>query len=535
LTTRVGRQGAIILKKFVLKVCLMLCLFAVCSVAITYVGIKKAKQESKENSWQEMSPTEVPANVSVTPTTIAEQGIDLYGTYDENDLLIQTMLAPREDDLEIEIPQIDGLKDLGIQEKINRDIFNRVGSLLREYPKASYGNYVVRGNFANVLSVSYHIGDGTRYDQLYLNYNLVTGERLELEDLFLKDADITQCVRRAFYDMLSLENIYDMEWGADTAVSPDEYQVYKLVKSYMESEEHQFMFTPAEICFYYDDYSATLRMVDEADQIAVYSRFLTEETIFARDDIGYDNVFTCAETQYDAFQKIEYGYLEPNLWYDITIWNTYMESDFTGEKLEKYLALEEKFFMSAEQKIEEYRELAKINPDKFYMVFLRPQASLFYGSGRYSNVAEFAEQVTVYEMPMEVYEATYRDKLIAAYRYAYFAMAGGAYLEWTEGDGATKQMFESCKTYNYMTGEEVTELSDVFHEGSGYENVIRNKTRETLAWKTEYSWSEISALLDTLQYRLDGISVYVTIPSLDDFYLRVYFGEFEDAMLKLFD
>ena len=76
---------------------------------------------------------------------------------------------------------------------------------------------------------------------------------------------------------------------------------------------------------------------------------------------------------------------------------------------------------------------------------------------------------------------------------------------------------------------------EVFQEGSDYEAVIRNKTRETLAWKTEYSWSEISALLDTLQYRLDGISVYVTIPSLDDFYLRVYFGEFEDAMLKLFD
>ena len=135
----------------------------------------------------------------------------------------------------------------------------------------------------------------------------------------------------------------------------------------------------------------------------------------------------------------------------------------------------------------------------------------------------------------QIHMGSTEDKLIAAYRYAYFAMAGGAYLEWTEGDGATKQMFESCKTYNYMTGEEVTELSDVFHEGSGYENVIRNKTRETLAWKTEYSWSEISALLDTLQYRLDGISVYVTIPSLDDFYLRVYFGEFEDAMLKLFD
>ncbi|MBP3594940.1 MAG: hypothetical protein J6J44_10460 [Lachnospiraceae bacterium] len=528
------------MKKFVITVSLMLCLFTICAVAVTYTGIQKAKQESKDNSSQVTIPAEVPTKVQATPTpsptpTPAEQGIDLYGTYDENDLMIQTLLAPRTDDIEIEIPQIEGLKDLEVQEKINQDMYNRIGILLRAYPEINYGSFYVRGNFANVLSISYHMGGGDRYDQLFLNYNLATGERLTLEDLFLKDADITQCVRRAFYDMLALRDTYDMEGNFNEMVSPDENEVYKLVKGYMNNEEQEFVFSPAEIHFYYEDYVATLSMLEEAEQIAVYSRFATEESLFVRDDIGFDNIFTCADTQYEPFQKIEYGYLEPNFWYDITIWESYLEDDFTGEKREKYLAAEEAFYASAEERIEEYREVAKNNPDKFYILLLKPNAYLLNWSGKYPNIAEFNERYDIYEMPMEVYEATYRDKLIAAYRYTYFAMAGGAYLEWEEGDGATRQMIEHSMTYNYIAGKELTELEEVFHKYSGYMDVIRSKTWDTLAWRGDYSWGEISALVDTLECRLEGSGVYVTIPSIEGFYLYVFFSEFDDSMMKIFD
>lgn len=528
------------MKKFVITVSMILCLFTACAVMITYAGIRKAKQESGENSLQETTPTEVPTEMSVTvvpsPTLIpAEQGIDIYGTYDENDLLIRTQLAFREDDVEIKIPQLEGLKNTEIQEKINRDMFNSIGKVLREFPFASYGEYYVRGNFANVISICFYIGDGERYDQVYLNYNLATGERLTLEDLFLKDADITQCVRSAFYNMLALRNTYDMEGNFNEMVSPDENEVYKLVKCYMNSEEQEFAFSPSEIFFYYEDYVATLSMLEVAEQIAVYSRFETEESLFVRDDIGYESVFTCADTQYEPFKKIEYGYLEPNFWYDITIWESYLDEEFTGEKREQYLAAEEAFYASAEERIEEYRAVAKSNPDKFYILLLKPNAYLLNLSGRYSNVAEFNERYDIYEMPMEVFETTYRDKLIAAYRYTYFAMAGGAYLEWEEGDGAIWQMVEHNMTYNYIIGKELTELEEVFQKDSGYMDVIRSRTRDTLNWRGEYSQAELSALVNSLECRLAGTGVYVTIPSLNDFYLYVFFGEFEESMLKIFD
>ena len=523
------------MKKIILKATIVLCLFTICAVTITHSAIRHSKRENAVQAEQETIPTIIAPTIAVPTIAVTEQGIDLYGTYDENDVLIQTVLAPRQDDTEIKIPQLDGLKDLEVQAKINQDIYNRIGAVLREYPLANYGDYYVRGNFANVLSISFHIGDGNKYEQLMLNYNLVTGEQLVLEDLFLEDADITQCIRSSFYDMLALNNMYDMEGSFNATVSPDENEVYKLVKGYISSEEQKFMFTPAEIYFYYGDYVATLRMIDVADQIAVYSRFETEESIFTRDDIGYKNIFTCADTQYDTFKKIEYGYLEPNFWYDITIWNTYMENDLMGEQLEKYLTFEEMFFTSVEQRIEEFHEVARNNPDKFYMLFLKPGAHVYYKSGEYSNIVEFSEGIELYEMPMEVYEETYRDKLIETYRYEYFAMRGGAYIEWSEGDGAIRQTFDENKLYNYMTGEAITELKDVFREGSGYEAVIRNSTKDSLGWKTEYSWSEIEILADQLQYRLDGTRVYVTIPALEDFYCYVFFSEFEEYMLKIFE
>ncbi len=534
------------MKKLIRGMIITVGVFAVCAVAVTYAFILRAQTTGKEENLENPTPTAALTETPVMPSPVAEQptsapaerGIDLDGTYDANDLLIQTVYIPRTDEVEIEVPQLDGLKDLELQEKINQDIYNRVDTLLQEFPMANYGSYYVRANFANVLSISYHTGDGNRYGQLFLNYNLVTGERLKLEDLFLTDADITQCVRSAFYEMLARENMYtmDMDWESELTVYPDENRVYKMVKGYMESEEQLFMFSPAEICFYYGEYCATLRMPDNADQIAIYSRFLTEESIFTRDDIGFKNAFTCADTaQYDSFKIIEYGYLEPNFWYDITMWENYLESKLDEDKRERYNSLEKEYLASVEDTIETYRTLAKNNPDRFYMLFIKPYSHMHCVDDRCANVVELRLNGTVYEMPMEAYETSYRDKLIAAYRYVYFVMAGGAYIEWSEEEGVLREDIEETKAYNYITGEELTELEDLFYEDSGYMDVIRARTWDTLAWRMEYSEKEIAALVDTLECRLDGISILVTIPSLEDFYFSVVLGEFDDFMLKIYD
>ena len=51
--------------------------------------------------------------------------------------------------------------------------------------------------------------------------------------------------------------------------------------------------------------------------------------------------------------------------------------------------------------------------------------------------------------------AEYRDKLIDTYRYEYFEMRGGAYLDADVNDGITFIQNKDEKNYNYVTGEEL--------------------------------------------------------------------------------
>ena len=138
-------------------------------------------------------------------------------------------------------------------------------------------------------------------------------------------------------------------------------------------------------------------------------------------------------------------------------------------------------------------------------------------------------------MPMEVYENVYRDKLLDTYRYQYFEMRGGAYLDTDANDGATITRLDSSKLYNYITGEEIKTVEDVFYEDSDYLEVIKNKTRDSLVKKYSYSEDETNNLIETINYELDGTQVNVTIPTLENFMVIIYFNEFDISSMKIFD
>jgi hypothetical protein len=82
-----------------------------------------------------------------------------------------------------------------------------------------------------------------------------------------------------------------------------------------------------------------------------------------------------------------------------------------------------------------------------------------YENGRwnyiYSDMATVYENVQIFEMPIELYKNVYKDKIIDTYRYQYFEMRGGAYLDNNPNDGATVTEIRSEKLYNYVTGEEL--------------------------------------------------------------------------------
>jgi len=309
----------------------------------------------------------------------------------------------------------------------------------------------------------------------------------------------------------------------------------------MESDEKLFVFSPSDIAFYNKDGSmATAKMIDIADKVSIYNKYLTEKSLFERNDIGYKNLFTCANGSYDIFEKIDYGYMEDNYWYDVTLWSYDRPED--TEKLNQFNSFKEKFYDEIYDKVYEYQEIAKKNPDKFYILFSKPTINMYmdskYENGKwtytYSDMATVYENVQVFEMPMEVYENVYKDKIIDTYRYQYFEMRGGAYLDTNANDGAKVTEIRTEKLYDYVTGEELTKLSDVFKEDSDYMNVIELRTKESLIEKYNYSEEDADKLVKDINCELIGTRINVTIPGMDDFLVIIYFNNFAISMMKLF-
>ena len=502
------------------KLIIFLLIFTLIAIGLTYISIQKANR--------------------VEIVMLDDKGIDLYGTYNQNDLLINE-LKETYNELEIEIPELQGLKNTNIQNKINKDIKIRVYEALENLTDIRYANFYTRANFANVVSISYYIGIENTSHHITLNYNLVDGERLKLKDLFIQGTDLTEIVRNAFYKALVQNNQYNSDYTYSGVVSPDESDLYKSVKMYMESDEQLFVFSPSDIAFYNKDGSmATAKMIDIADKVSIYNKYLTENSLFERNDIGYKNLFTCANGFYDVFELIDYGLMEDNYWYDVTLWSYDRPED--TEKLNQFNSFKEKFYDEIYDKVYEYQEIAKKNPDKFYILFSKPTINMYmdskYENGKwtytYSDMATVYENVQVFEMPMEVYENVYKDKIIDTYRYQYFEMRGGAYLDTNANDGAMVTEIRTEKLYDYVTGEELTKLSDVFKEDSDYMNVIELRTKESLIEKYNYSEEDADKLVKDINCELIGTRINVTIPGMDDFLVIIYFNNFDGSMMKLF-
>ena len=207
------------MNKQVKIVLIVLVIFTLLSVGITYTLIKN----STSNVYKE--------NTNNQEIDL-ERGIDLYGTYNENDLLINDLLETYSGE-EIKIPQIEGLKNKQIEEKINQDIYSRCLNYIEKNAtkfvafSQMYTSYDVMSNFSNIISINYYMNVNTH---LHLNYNLFTGERLKLEDIFVKDADILEIVRDAYRERLSNYS-YSFEFIDDDGVAIfDENELYKIVK-----------------------------------------------------------------------------------------------------------------------------------------------------------------------------------------------------------------------------------------------------------------------------------------------------------------
>lgn len=303
-------------------------------------------------------------------------GIDLKGTYNQNDLIIEEKSITQEK-IEIRYLQIRGLKDKAVQDKINTEIQQIALNCYKEEIKDL--NEVINinvsmweaSNFANTISfeLSYVAKIDDDDDGFYqgykgINYDLNTGNKITFDKIFTSDVPIENVLRQGTYYTL-LGNRTEDSLAGDLIISHYENiedEVAEFMNLYKKGKIKEFSYTPLHVNLYYkDNQIITLNMKDFAEYIAIYNRYLTEESLYETDNIGIKNIYTLTRRFNNVYYYTNYQN-EKNYFIDISIDFQSADTDEFAKQLIKDKIVD------IEKEIEKVKQKVSQAPNKFYIL-----------------------------------------------------------------------------------------------------------------------------------------------------------------------
>jgi len=342
-----------------------------------------------------------------------EKSLASLGTYDENDLIIDKIGFKVAGVAEVlSIPQISGLKNKEIENKINEDIKNRIIEKGKELVKNIdnievdfyFGEYYL-ANYSNIISLQcyfYNKNDWEILDFCNLNYELINGNRLKLDDIFADGTDLKTILRTILYrynvsyefnhtggfsqeyDELSYFDYKDNVWVYNHVVEDYEndtqetktldyvpeltdYEIEKLINKFLASDRENFCFNNRFLNVDFENnISHYIFSKDYSDKLVIYDKYLTKESIFEKDNIGKKGVLKYSTV------NIQPTFYSDNLIYDISYLKE--DSDDYYERVEK-ISDQEKYAnicnKNIDKVLEEYKEKAN-NKEKAYYIFMKP-------------------------------------------------------------------------------------------------------------------------------------------------------------------
>lgn len=339
-------------------------------------------------------------------------GIDLKGTYNQNDLKIEEKSISQEK-VEIRYFQIKGLKNKTIENKINKEIERIALNCYKEEVKdldevinvnVSMWN---SANFAN--TVSFELNYSAKIDDysddfyqgmLTLNYDLNTGEEITIDKIFTSDAPIENILRQsAYYNFAS--NRAEDNLAGDLVVSDYgniEDEIAIIMNLYRKGKLTKFIYTPMNINLYYSEsQSISINMEDFAEYIAIYNRYLSQESLFENEGIEIKNVYTLTNRYDDIYYYTNYQN-EDNYFIDISIDFQSINDDEFAKKL-----VQDKI-NEIEKEIEKVKQKVKENPNNFYI--LNYYISVYTGEdwGTKQTFTSYHERGNAYEMTAHDFE-----------------------------------------------------------------------------------------------------------------------------------
>lgn len=252
--------------------------------------------------------------------------------------------------------RISGLKDKNVENKINEDIKNTVfNSAITTSDGKSNCIASPAGNYNNIFSVAVIARDNTYTKTKGLNYDLNTGEKFSLEDVFTKSAPLVNILTTAYnknlaWDIdLSWEGLTDEEYFAKRAelynmnnrdTSEYEDSVFDVSKWYENNKGNiEFTVSPTVLNVYNvtindNNYNLTIPLYENSYCVAIYKRF-KGQNLFTNDINSEGFIpFSMPMSHYSGCLKdkaLDYGMKSDNLFVDICIssYTTKSESDAT--------------------------------------------------------------------------------------------------------------------------------------------------------------------------------------------------------------
>lgn len=509
------------------KIIISLIVFAIISITITAILIIQKNNTSAPNQGS----TSGDVNIAVKHDKII--GTKINQKYNQNDLeIIETQM--QEDGLEYVSIRISGLKNKEIENKINEDIAREEASLKENVLSNEMGEYdsrylseYVNANFSNVLSLAFY---GSKYgsnsrnqlnESRYLNYDLTTGNRLKLEDLFVPGADIDLYAQNSIYkellhDTFSEKGVFfdPQYWeSGECTYVVDEIDELKFIKEF-----NKYKTAPKEFCFSYNQISIVygedydnyvyIRFKDCMDDLAIFDKFVTEEGIFERDDIGVKNLYVCSNA---TTGKGYYTFIDDvtsNFRIDARVYPVVNERILESQK---YIETLEKLKQDIAGRKNDIKEIAKKNKDKYYYLTINvtindfiPKYYCTYSEQdiTYDEFYVYTEE-DLYEVDKNDFSDWFENKLISA---NYYEMGAG-YLNMLLSDDEKKKCKIERKydsvAYNINSEKVYRNLEDLFKEDSNYLSVID----KVLQREYELSTDQVAKMIKNHEYQLTNYAV----------------------------
>jgi len=342
------------------------------------------------------------------------QGINLKGTYNQNDIELEEKRYTGQQ-IEIHYYQIRGLKNKVVQEQINKEIEHYALNYYKEQIKDlnEVENLFVDitniSNFSNTMSfmLNYYAKKLGNNDDFYtgtigINYNIITGEKITIDRLFTSDAPIEDILRQSTYYSL-VQDKAEENLGGEFVVKDYgdiEDEVSEIIYLYKKGKITNFYYSAKTINIVYGENKIIdIQMGDYPEYIAIYNRYLTVDSLYERNDIGYKNIYTLSERYRDAYYYKNYQ-KEKNYFIDVNV----MIINFNEEikQFEENL-INEKIKL-VEQEIEKVKALADRKSDKFYVVNCSMNINTMKDSSTGELTTEYYEIGNIYQITIHDFE-----------------------------------------------------------------------------------------------------------------------------------